>query len=110
MKRLNITYEEFKKQMGAIVRNMHFQEDLIGLVAEYNRQSCDECEFMLPMLVDNVVDLLTLATDDKDGWIAYWLFDLDCGKEYRDGCVTEADGTIIKLETIHDLWHLLTES
>lgn len=107
MKEPNITYEEFKKHMDAIVRNMRFQDDIISLVSAYNRGSHDECELMLPMLVDNVVDLLALATHDEDDWIAYWLFDLDCGKEYKDGCVTEEDGSIVKLETIKDLWEVL---
>ena len=108
MKKLNITYEEFKKHMDAIVRCMRFQDDIMALVSAYNKASRDECEIMLPMLVDNVIDLLALATQDEEDWIAYWVFDLDCGKEYHDGCAVNEDGSIIKIETISDLWSLLT--
>lgn len=89
---------------------MRFQDDIISLVSAYNRESRDECELMLPMLVDNVVDLLTLATHDEDDWISYWLFELNCGKEYHDGCVTDADESIIKLATIEDLWNILIKN
>jgi hypothetical protein len=89
---------------------MHFQEDIMILTSAYNRASRDECELMMPMLIDDVVDLLAVATHDVDGWISYWLFDLDCGKEYHDGCITEDDGSIIKLATVYDLWDLLKNS
>ena len=107
---MNITYEDFAKHMESVVRAMHFQEDIMILTSAYNRASRDECELMMPMLIDDVVDLLAVATHDVDGWISYWLFDLDCGKEYHDGCITEGDGSIIKLATVHDLWDLLKNS
>lgn len=107
MKKLNITYEEFEKHMDDIVRIMKFQEDLIGLTCTYNKNSRDECELMLPMLVDNVVDLLSKAMHDDDDWISYWLFDLDCGRAYEDGMILAADGSTIKLATINDLWNIL---
>lgn len=107
MKNLDITYEKFEKHLEAIVRNMQFQEGLIDLFIAYNRDTGDACELMLPMMVDNVIDLLTIATRDDDGWISYWLFDLECGKAYKDGMITHADGSIIKLQTISDLWALL---
>ena len=110
MKEMNITQDKFVKHMDAIVTAMRFQEDVIALTSAYNKASRDECEIMFPMLLDNVVDLLSLATNDKDGWISYWLFDLDCGKDYHDGSITEADGSIIKLATVHDLWNLLQNS
>lgn len=110
MKKFDITYEEFKKHLDAVKRNMQFQDGLIDLVVAFNKDSRDECELMLPMMVDNVVDLLALATHDEDDWIAYWVFDLDCGKEYEDGCVTEGDGSIVKLETIEDLWNCLVKN
>ena len=108
MKNLNITFEEFKRHMGDIVRAMKFQEDLIELTCTYSMASRDECELMLPMLVDNVVDLLTTATKDDDEWISYWLFDLDCGRAYKDGMILAKDGSVIKLATIKDLWNILS--
>ena len=107
---MKITYEYFKKHMDAIVRCMQFQDDIISLVSAYNKGSHDECELMLPMLVDNVADLLALAMHDEGDWISYWLFELDCGKEYHDGCVTKADGSIVKLKTIEDLWNCLIKN
>lgn len=54
-----------------------------------------------------VVDLLELATNDtENGWIAYWLYELNCGKDYKDGCVTKG-GENIPLKSQLDLWNLL---
>ena len=62
-----------------------------------------------PTLDYAVVDLLTDIFGDVDGWISYWIYDLDFGAEYRDGCVKDANGNNISLKTVEDLWKILLE-
>ena len=109
MKRLAITEQDFKRHINDIVNLMDFQEKLIEFSAEYNRLSHDEVEFMIPSLIDNVIELLEQAVCDNDEWISYWLFDLDRGRYYKPDSVTESDGTPIPLATINDLWELLSK-
>ena len=45
--------------------------------------------------------------NDKSEIIDYWVYDLDYGKKYKDGCITEADNTNIILKTSEDLYDYL---
>ena len=53
-------------------------------------------------LVDNI-----LGEKDKDEWIDYFCFELDFGKKWKEGVITEKDGTDIILKTAEDLYNLL---
>ena len=44
---------------------------------------------------------------DKDEWIDYFCFELDFGKKWKEGVITEKDGTDIILKTPEDLYNLL---
>lgn len=55
-----------------------------------------------------ILFILQSAMDDESEWISYFIYDLKWGKKYKDGCITERDGSIIKLETLEDLYNLLT--
>lgn len=76
---------------------------------KYCRNGIGEVNFSLPNQIDSVIDLLEYILHDEDDWIGYWLFELDCGKRYKPGMITESDGTDIPLATIEDLWNLLTK-
>ncbi len=55
---------------------------------------------------DIVISLLETMFDDKDT-ISWWIYDLEYGKKYEDGCITEKDGTIIDLSTTEKLYDFL---
>ena len=59
---------------------------------------------------DEVIRLLEMILDDRDGDISYWVWELDFGRKWKPGCVTDSDGTDIKLETAEDLYHYLTSN
>lgn len=63
-----------------------------------------------PMCTKTVTDLLEFIFNDKNQWISYWIFELDFGKKYEDGLVTQKDGTIIPLKTVEDLYNLLVKN
>lgn len=61
-----------------------------------------------------LVSILEEIFDDKENkWISYYLYELDCGKSYKDGDITEKDKDgnvrIIPLKTPEDLYNLLIE-
>lgn len=105
-----ITYEEFEKHMKDIVDLIRFEDNIESLGREYSKTREQNVEMKFPTLVDNVILLLQKLTGDKEDWIYYWLYELDCGKDYKEGYVTDADGNNIELKTIRDLWDLLNES
>jgi hypothetical protein len=53
-----------------------------------------------------VVDILKEAMDDKDDWIGYWIWELDCGKEAKRNTIT-LNGKNIPIKTISDLYNIL---
>lgn len=108
MKDLKITFDEFAHHINDAVAIMTLQDNLYSAVADYNdKHRSTECDFgYFPTLVDNVVDLLAKLTEDKDGWISYWMFDLDCGRDDSLHAVNEY-GDRIPLKTVEDLWAVL---
>ena len=56
-----------------------------------------------------IIDILTDAfNDDSYGsWISYFLYDLNFGSDWHEGCVTEKDGTNIPLRDAGELYNLL---
>ena len=42
--------------------------------------------------------------------ISWWIYDLEYGTEYKDGCITEEDGTIIDVSTAGKLYDYLKEN
>lgn len=53
-----------------------------------------------------VVKLLENMFNDKD-ILSWWLYDLDYGRKYKDGYITEADRTEIDLSTPEKLYDYL---
>ena len=56
-----------------------------------------------------MVDLLSLAMGLKVGtysgnMLEYFIYDLNFGKEYKEGCVAEKDGTPIDISTTEKLY------
>ena len=56
-----------------------------------------------------VVHLLENIFDDT-GIISWWLYELDYGRKYENGCIADANGNIIDLSTSEKLYDYLIES
>ena len=56
-----------------------------------------------------VVELLENMFEDGD-IISWWLYDLEYGTKYEDGCITEEDGTIIDISTAEKLYDYLIKN
>lgn len=57
-----------------------------------------------------LADLLKEFTNDQYDYISYYLWEIDFGREYYDGCITDSDGSIIPLRTAEDLYNLIMSS
>ena len=54
-----------------------------------------------------IVEAIKFAMKDESDWIKHYLYELEWGKKYKDGCITD-NGKNIKLKTLSDLYKLLT--
>lgn len=52
-------------------------------------------------------EILKKLVNDKYDYVGYYLWELDFGKEYKDGVITEDDGSIIKLSNPEELYDLI---
>lgn len=57
----------------------------------------------------SVIQLLEKMFNDID-MISYWIYELDYGRKYKDGMITENDGTIIDISTAEKLYDFLVEN
>ena len=59
--------------------------------------------------VSSVIKLLHMIfeKEDRDEWISYFCFELEFGKKWKAGMITDKDGEDIPLGTIGDLYYLL---
>jgi len=53
-----------------------------------------------------VVNVLKLVMEDKEDWIGYWIYELNCGKDAKAGSVT-IKGKNIPIKTISNLYDLI---
>lgn len=97
-------FSKFKKYIEAIENVSRLKEHISDIRLNDKRR---EFELYFPSLECEVTSLLEHIMEDKGEWISYWVFELDFGKKYKDGMVTDADGSIIKLQTVEDLYNFL---
>lgn len=57
---------------------------------------------------DIVVSLLEKIMNDDVGDVSYFIYELNYGRDYKDGMITEADGTIVDFSTAEKLYDYLT--
>ena len=63
-----------------------------------------------PDCSESVLLLLENIFDDKDNWISYFCFELDFGRNWKEGMVTSKHDDDIPLSTPEDLYELLTNN
>jgi hypothetical protein len=56
----------------------------------------------------DILKVLKIMFNDND-MIDYWIYDLDYGEKYSDGCITEKDNTNIVLKSAEDLYEYLIQ-
>jgi len=60
-------------------------------------------------LLSQLIKILKIGCFDNtsDSMIEYFIWDLDFGKEYKDGCITDKNGYNIDISTVEKLYDYL---
>lgn len=95
------------------VEAINFIEERSHKMDELNKMFTEEFEdsVFYPYSKYNTVLIKVLQNvmQDQSDWIGYYCWDLDFGKKWVPGTITDKDGhTDIVLKTAEDLWNLLT--
>lgn len=109
-----LTKEQFVEYIGRIKKT----SDKDDMFSEAIEKACnDDCRVigLYGTECSTMVDLLSLAMGleigTRDGnEIEYFIYDLDFGKDYKEGCFTEMDGTPIDISTAEKLYDYITET
>lgn len=98
-----LTYDEFEKVLTGVVNEIRFQDKIYnafrgaGIDGDYFRN--------MPTLDTTLMLLNRIFKDDSEyPLIDYWVFELDCGEDWKPNSVTGDDGSNIPLKTISNLY------
>ena len=101
---MNISYKLFKEAIEFIDKREQQYIQLDEMIKEIEPDSWIFPDSGYSLMLQK---LLVDATDDEYGYISYFMWDLDFGRKWKPGTITNPDGTDVPLGTIEDLWNLL---
>lgn len=104
-----IKYEDFE-------RAIKFIDERAQAMSRLSKAFTDEFEgsifYPYTKYESAMVELLIAATSEKyntEEDIYYFIYELDCGREWKPGMVTDKDGNDIKMGTIRDLYDYIVK-
>lgn len=103
-----ISKTAFVKAINAI-KEYNKKIDAIQTVLEEN---CEDSVFWPPSLQNDLINVLKNAFNDDDdygGMIEYFIYDLEFGKQWRPGVVTDENNKDIKMQTPEELYDYLVD-
>ena len=104
-----IKYEDFEKAIRFIDERAQAMSKLYKAFTD----EFEDCIFYPYTRYETaMVELLVAATSEKydtEDDIYYFIYDLDCGREWKPGMVTDEDGNDIKMGTIRDLYDYIVK-
>lgn len=102
---MKITLEQFTKLM---VEFKQLLEDEREVHVALQKLSPDFGGFYLSRYSELFLEMLKLLTDDGESdWIGYYIYELEWGKKYHKGCITDKNKKDIPLKTIKDLYNII---
>lgn len=99
--------ELFTEVIEEIKKTYDYQE---GLNRYFEKNDVDGYLYQ-PDCICAIMKLLhyIFGEKDKNEWISYFCFELNFGRKYKEGSVLDENGKNIPLETVDDLYDILTE-
>lgn len=76
----------------------------------FRRLNPDFCSFYLTEPANMVLNILEDIFEDEDHWLEYFTYELDWLTKYKEGCVTEADGTPIDVSNWEKVYDFLIDN
>lgn len=107
-KQPNLTKEQFVECVDRIKKT----RDKDDMLSEAIEKACNNDCYVIGLYgteYSTMVDLLSYAMGLEVGtysgnMLEYFIYDLNFGKEYKEGCVTEIDGSPIDISTTEKLY------
>ena len=96
--------KQFIKSMKDLIRLKRDEENLNKAIKKFSPDFNYVCFDRYENLV---LEVLKIATGDKYDNIAYWLYELNEGKDAVKDSVTDKDGKCLPIKTLSDLYNMI---
>lgn len=109
MNNMNISKEDFVNTINELKRCIDKEDNIYDVLQKFDIYLDDDSE----KLYDTVIHLLEILTgaivDEEFGSdISYFCWDLDFGRDYEPGMITDKEGNDIDCSTAESLYDYLT--
>lgn len=102
-----ITKDLFVESINAIEKQLMHDEGYVAAMSSFHKGT-RPAPYNNSAIIDQLIKIVQIATNDfgEHSWIDYFIWELDSGKKYRDGCVV-IQGNNFELTNAKQLWDLL---
>ena len=97
------TFNSIKKQLEIDRKNSSILQEMFPDDSIY-------CGYNNSELFNALNKILKESMKDEYDWIDYFMYELDFGEKYYDGCVLDKDKSIIDLSTAENLYEFLIKN
>ena len=96
---MKISIYNFFKYMEKIKQHDEVEDYIFSILSE-------DIATKVSTMASDYVDMLEEYCDDQQGWITYWIYELEFGEKWTESSVS-INNVNIPLKTVEDLWNLL---
>ena len=105
-----MTKELFVSTINSIQKQIEIDRKNSSILQEMFPDDSIYCGYNNSELFNALNKILKESMKDEYDWIDYFMYELDFGKKYYDGCVLDKDKSIINLSTAENLYEFLIKN
>ena len=102
-----MTKELFIATINSIQKQIEIDRKNSSMLQEMFPDDSIYCGYNNSELFNALNKILKESMKDEYDWIDYFMYELDFGEKYYDGCVLDKDKSIINLSTAENLYEFL---
>ena len=105
-----MTKELFIATINSIKKQIEIDRKNSSMLQEMFPDDSIYCGYNNSELFNALNKILKESMKDEYDWIDYFIYELDFGEKYYDGCVLDRDKSIINLSTAENLYEFLIKT
>ena len=105
-----MTKELFVSTINSIKKQIEIDRKNSSMLQEMFPDDSIYCGYNNSELFNALNKILKESMKDEYDWIDYFMYELDFGEKYYDGCVLDKDKSIINLSTAENLYEFLIKT
>ena len=105
-----MTKELFVSTINSIKKQIEIDRKNSSMLQEMFPDDSIYCGYNNSELFNALNKILKESMKDEYDWIDYFMYELDFGEKYYDGCVLDRDKSIINLSTAENLYEFLIKT